>query len=188
MTSAYTPRPGSVAERAFLELQARGPRAGAALADAIDCETPNLAPCLLAAVKHGYIERTRRDGLYWYACGDGTPPHDLDDDEPVVQRIVRAPPPPRAAVAPATAPKSKRRAGAVTVRSPNDPPPRAARTRTSDAVTIDAAAVAELSCAVFNTGDLLIEAPGQSCLRLNARQCADLVAYLQRFHTAASAA
>lgn len=70
----YTPRPGSVAERALHELQARGARSGSDLSDAIDVETTTLAPCLKAAIDHGLLRRDQRNGVWWYDLGDGTAP------------------------------------------------------------------------------------------------------------------
>lgn len=96
----YTPRPGSIADRAYLELEARGERSASALADAIDVEASSINPCLNVAVTHGYIKRTKRDGLNWYSVGDGVPPAKAApaDDEPdddgegarAVQRVVPA--------------------------------------------------------------------------------------------------
>lgn len=101
---SYSPRPGSIADRAHQVLSARGELSGAALADAIELDDwKTLLPSLTVPLAQGYIKRTLRDGLNWYSVGDGikvTPKPDADDgndDHPIVQRLVPAAPPPKPA-------------------------------------------------------------------------------------------
>lgn len=90
----YAPRPGSVAERAHLQLTVLGELSGAALADAIELDdAKQLAASLTVPLREGYISRVKRDGLWFYRVGDGVPvqPADEDvDDDPPVQRVVPA--------------------------------------------------------------------------------------------------
>lgn len=87
---AYTPRPGSKAEAAALELQARGELSTAELADALDCESGTLHALLAVPIKWGYLAREKRDGITRWRMGDGTPLPEEPDDDPPVQRIVSA--------------------------------------------------------------------------------------------------
>jgi hypothetical protein len=64
-------------------------------------------------------------------------------------------------------------------------PPRRRRAPSTSTAVIERIVVEtppELSCALFNTGDLVLEIPGTQPLRLSARQAADLVRYLKRAH------
>jgi hypothetical protein len=172
-----------------------------------------LGSFLAHPVKHGILSVERRDGdgVLVYSLGKPRDPVDADEERggKPEQRIVKAksmamtaapgptsvfdqgagtPPPSgfkgwlkRQAEEPAPAPRTK-------------PPARHVRTNDGAVRRIPQAIVPrveqtslppDICCAMFNTGDLLIEAPGQQPLRLNARQCADLVGYLQRFHSAA---
>lgn len=104
---SYQPRTGSVADRAHQMLTARGELSAAALADAIDHDDPgSLMACLAIAINHGYIAKTKRNGLAWYSVGDGVPlkKDDEPDDDPVVQRVVAAGSRPKAEPVKAVAP------------------------------------------------------------------------------------
>jgi DNA-binding IclR family transcriptional regulator len=70
----YTPRPGSVAERAIEHLTAFGERSATDLAGALEVDTSTLMPCLSTAIRFGAAEQFKRDGRIWYRLGDGTPP------------------------------------------------------------------------------------------------------------------
>ncbi|MBY0469143.1 MAG: hypothetical protein K2Q07_09225 [Burkholderiaceae bacterium] len=108
---SYTPRAGSIAERAHQQLTLQGELSGAALADAIDLDDRGtLQPSLSIALREGYISKTTRNGFNYYRVGDGVPlkptGDDVDDDPPV-QRVV-----PAKAVAVATTPPPRPKAKA----------------------------------------------------------------------------
>lgn len=115
-----------------------------------------------------------------FDTGTGTPPPsgfkgwlkreaEKPDSEPA------AAPAPKPTVKP-PAVKVRRKDGSVQ-RIPRPLEPRLERTHTGPGI----------ACAMFNTGDLVIEVPGQPSLRLSAMQSADLVGYLQRFAAASAA-
>lgn len=176
----YAPRPGSKAEAAAWAIQAApgGELSTAALADEIDADSGTIAALLAWPLKQGYFARTLRAGINWWSMGDGTPLAAEPDDEPPVQRIVPA----RGTAI--DVPKQTRRAR----RTPAPPPPKKARAAPPAplapalpaVVTPASPAAPALSVAVFNTGELLLEVPGQSALRLDGRQTADLLRWLQR--------
>ncbi|HRO59439.1 MAG TPA: hypothetical protein PK177_09785 [Burkholderiaceae bacterium] len=59
----YTPRPGSIAERAIAALSESGRMTRRELADAVGCASGHLAPNIEAALKHGAIVKvTVADG------------------------------------------------------------------------------------------------------------------------------
>jgi hypothetical protein len=177
--TTYTPRPGSKAEQAAMHLQARGELSTAELSDAIDCESGTLHALLAVPVKYGYLAREKRDGITRWRMGDGTPLPAEPDDDPPVQRIVSAAHAPKKSLAtrapharsakPARAKQAARanKAKATPLAIATPPPPKTA-------------GAPSLSCAVFNTGELLLEVPGQAPLRLDGRQTADLLRWLQR--------
>jgi len=89
--TTYTPRTGSVADRAWQHLNAFGEMAARPLCDAIDYDDPtSLQASLNIALQHGYIAKRKQDGLNYYRCGDGTPPPAEHDDDPPVRRVVQA--------------------------------------------------------------------------------------------------
>jgi len=91
MTTTYTPRRGSKAEQAHMQLTAMGELSTAALADALDVESGALASLLAVPVREGFIVRERRsDGITWWRCGDGTTTADSEDDDPPVHRVIPA--------------------------------------------------------------------------------------------------
>lgn len=189
--ASYTPRPGSKAEAAAIALQAAagGELSTADLADEIDVESGTLHAVLSVPIKWGYLARERRDGITWWRMGDGTPAAAAAaDGEP---EAPPAEPPRRASRVKAVAPRmqpyqrraqsTKRAAPAKTARP--KPKPRAALVTVVSpppSATAPLAAAPSLSCAVFNTGELLLEVPGQAPLRLDGRQTADLLRWLQR--------
>lgn len=74
MTQTYTPRVGSVADRAMAHLKLHGLTATRPLADAIEAEHDHIAPSLSTAVKFGAIRRRLISGVLMWSLGDGTPP------------------------------------------------------------------------------------------------------------------
>lgn len=185
----YAPRPGSKAEAAAWAIQAapKGELSTADLADEIDCDSGTIAALLAWPLKHGYFARTLREGINWWSMGDGTPPAAEPDDDPPVQRTVPAPrgtaipvpkkktkakrrPPPTPRAAPAT-PRRPRQVALTPARAPALP---------SIAPPAPPPGAPALSVAVFNTGELLLEVPGQQPLRLDGQQTADLLRWLQR--------
>jgi len=90
--TAYKPRAGSVAERAIAHLIEHGPTAGVPLAEAIEADREALAPSLSTAMQFGAVKREKRDALWWYEIGDGTPQvrNEEPDDLPIMQLVVPA--------------------------------------------------------------------------------------------------
>lgn len=188
--AAYTPRVGSKAEAAALELQARGELSTAELADALDCDSGTLHSLLAVPIKWGYLAREKRNGITRWRMGDGTPPPTEPDDDPPVQRVVSAAaaPPIAGKRPPATmrAPRKPRAAAAprkaATEPKPTKPRPRAARPQRPLVLAATAAAAPvrpDFRFGLFTDGSLVLEQGGQ-CITLAREQTERLVGWLER--------
>lgn len=185
-TSSYTPRPGSKTEQAWQALQARGPLSSAELADEIDSDKSTLQALFVVPLREGYLAKYKRDGVIYWRCGDGTPLVKAEpDDDPPVQRIVKAAAapakralrkptvskPPRAAARPRkAAPKTKAKVKAM-------PKARPAR-----AVVLAPAAtpvLPDFRFGLFTDGSLVLEQGGQH-ITLQREQTERLVGWLER--------
>ena len=184
MTTSYSPRPDSIADRAHRALSAQGELSGAALADAIDLDDwRTLRPSLTVAVDHGYIKRILREGLNYYSVGDGVPvsrtvvdADDIDDDPPV-QRVVPA----NAAPVPTPLPKAKPKTEAAALNAKIVVPenlPRGVLKQPSASARMHAAAPAEEPVfGVYTDGRLVIE-QGQEVVTISAAAADKLLGLL----------
>lgn len=113
MTNAatYTPQPGTIPARViayFSTLPAGTELATAVLAEAVDVIPSCVMATLAAAVKHGAIICTKREGISYWRLGAGIPATNPQasepDDAPVIQRIIPAATAPRVQAPPPAPP------------------------------------------------------------------------------------
>lgn len=191
--ATYTPRAGSIADRAIAHLRATGTQIAARpLADELDIDTATLVMCLKPAVDAGLVIKEKTDGLTRFRIGSGEPLA-LPEDEPEQALDTR---PPAASgsvassvfqVAPERKKKTKRPAHAVKSYDasrglPFDPVTRtrvAAAPASSAVEKPEVAGTSPFRCGVFSDGALVLERGAQS-MALDRIEFESLVQFLER--------
>lgn len=88
---SYTPRKGSMGEKAHEVLSARGPMSSADLAEAIDTDLNNLHQLLSVPLREGYLATTRHGKMNVWRVGNGLGVlPDERDTAPMVHNVVPA--------------------------------------------------------------------------------------------------
>lgn len=200
----YTPKPGSVAAKVVEHML--GQPLGTVftskeICEALDLQSSNLKNYIVPLISHDIV-RAISDGTrsLSYELGQRVDPFDADaaNGGKPQRRHVKAGSTPPVKTGPSSvfelggpSPPSGFKGWLARKAEAETTPPQKRERRAIVAAPVrqevTLQSTAELACAMFNTGDLLIEAPGQPILRLNSRQCADLIGYLQRFAKATAA-
>lgn len=94
-TATYTPRAGSVADRALTFLNENGQTSEAELAEACDCDNNDIRASLNLAIQHGAVTRQRVNGIWIYRFLNQTQPAIEDSaervacfDDPVIPKFL----------------------------------------------------------------------------------------------------